>query len=178
MKKLLFGFLAVFTLCLFTLVAEGVAPTNQVINSNGQHELDKWMGPVALRNYMGTKLRQAHNVAYGKYDFSLVGGALATNLGVGIVLPDNAIITNVWFDTITTPTSTSDTDICFTAVSACDLEPYTAKASWSGQTQGTPDDSVTNAIKLAADTTVYFVASGASVTAGKIMVYIQYVMSE
>jgi hypothetical protein len=158
----------------------GVAPTNQVPSSSDAYKLDHWMGKPAFDIRLGTKLRESHKVATGVWDFALVGGtAGATTLDVGIKLPDNAIIRNAVFETITSVTTGGTTEVCFqTGESACDLEPWTDSGSWSGYTQGTPDDDIANYVKLTAARDIKAAISGSNATAGKIRVYLDYILSE
>lgn len=164
-------------IALFSVVSLASTPVSKVPSAGFEHYLNNQHGLTAHENYLGTVLRQAHNTAVGVWDFDQQG-ATTGNVDIGIHLPDNAIIVDGMFDTITQPTSAVSAEIGFTANSAYDLITSTAIASWTvGLKDMTPDSTAANAIKLTDARTVYAVVSGTP-TAGKIKVFIDYVLSE
>lgn len=161
----------------FTASAFAANPVNKVPTSALEYEVNRGFGAIGYKYSLGTVVRQAHNTAVGVYDFSVTGGATGDH-EVGITLPNKAVVRNVFFDTVTAPLSGGSATVGFKVQSAADLEPLTAIASWTGRTQGTPDGAVGNMIKLTAQRKVYATISVAALTAGKIKVFVDYVVSE
>lgn len=112
------------------------------------------------------------------YDFAKHGGAVGDITLDDAVLPDNAIITKVFFDVLTAPTSGGAATVAFKVASAGDLKAATAIASWTGLVDGVPADTAATMIKLSADQLVKATVAVAALTAGKIKVCIEYVQSE
>ncbi len=170
MKKL------VFLAAVLASVAFAGAPASQVPTDAQAYKMNKWMGPVALDVSLGTKLQQAHNTAVGIYSFANTGGAVGSH-AVGITLPDNAIVKKAWYDVLTQPVGVSG-EVGFQVQGSYDLKASTGVASWTGLVDGALDGAVANFVKLTASRPVYAVVSGAALTAGKIKVYVDYVLSE
>jgi len=114
------------------------------------------------------------------YDFSVDGG------GVGIIvlgqMPDNATITDAWYEVIAAPTSGGSATIAF-GVSTDDstgLKTATAYGSYTtGYADFTPDGTATNyTTKTAARRDVIMTIATAALTAGKIRIYYKYSVSE
>jgi hypothetical protein len=112
------------------------------------------------------------------YDFAKHGGAVGTVTLDDAVLPDNAIITQVWIDVITAPTSGGAATIALTAQSAADLKAATAIASYTGVVAGVPVGTAATAIKLTAERIVTATIATAALTAGKLKVFVEYIQSE
>jgi len=51
----------------------------------------------------------AKRIARATYDFTVDGGAIST-IGLGTILPDNAVVTRTWYEVITTLTSNAGND--------------------------------------------------------------------
>jgi hypothetical protein len=169
---------ALFTALFVGASAFAVAPTSNVPTTSQVYQWNRFMGPVAFATLLGTKLQQMHTTAVGTYDFSLVGGAVG-DLSTGIVLPDNAIVRRAFLDVITPPTSGGSATVAFKVQSAADLKAATAIASLTaGVHDGALNDSVAAYIKLTAERTVYATVATAALTAGKIKIYVDYVVSE
>lgn len=135
-------------------------------------------GSGCVCNVVGTKLKQAHNTAVGILDYSLVGGAIG-DLAVGITLPNKAIVRKAFFDVITQPTAGGAATVAFKVQSGGDLKTATAISSWTvGRVDGALDGAVANFIKLTAARTVYATVAASALTAGKIKVFVDYVVSE
>lgn len=165
------------TLALFVGTAFAAAPASEVPTAATAFQLDRWLGPAAFNNKLGTKLRQAHNTAVGVYDFANFNTGVNGSYGVGITLPDNAIIRRAFFDVITAP-QPANLKIEFTAQTTGDLKASTAAGSWTGIVDGELNDSIAEYVKLTADRTVVATLLDSTATAGKIKVYIDYVLSE
>jgi hypothetical protein len=141
------------------------------------------MNSTAAKVRLGSLLDGQKGSVRAKYDFATQGGAVSTiNLldeeGNAVKLPDNAIITDVIIDVITAPTSGGSATIAVGAVASNDLLGATAIASFTGILQGVPDDAVANMIKLSAEATLDMTIATAALTAGKFIVFVDYVVSE
>lgn len=132
-------------------------------------------------------LHQKLGVLKCVYDFDVDGGAVGAismkdDLGNPAILPDNAIITKVYFDTITAITSAGLPTISVGVNTAVDLlATGTAIAAFSGITAGIPDGAVANMVKLTAQRQVTWTienVAAATVTAGKVNVYVEFVLSD
>jgi len=154
------------------------APVNQVPSAADEFALNRQFSPAqAQKRSLGTKLRQAHNIAVGTWDYSVSGYDSNGDKSVGISLPSGAIIKKAYFDVVTQPTP-SGVSIAIKAQSAGDLKTTTAASSWTGRVDGALDGAVANFIKLTADRVVYATLSGSTATAGKIKVFVEYILSE
>lgn len=123
------------------------------------------------------------------YDFAVDGGAEST-IGSGITLPDNAIVTYCFYDVATTFTSggadaatiainiPTDGDLQ-TAIAISDgTNPYDAGLI-ECDTKGTdPGDPATFIKTTAAREISWVIAGGQAVTAGKLQLFLQYVVSD
>lgn len=163
----------------FAMVVSGLltaaTPINQVPNYQTAYELNRWMGAVALKHYLGTKLQQAHNTAVGAYDYSVTGGAMG-NHWVGITLPGKAIIRRAFFDVVSEPDGGATIE--FKAVTNGDLKPATYRSSWTGIVDGVLTGATSGMIKLDSSQSIYATILASSLSSGKIKVYIDYVLSE
>lgn len=142
------------------------------------------LGPVGGKHQLGTTIVKNHkHVMRALYDFSVVGGAVSTiNLkdedGKDAVVPNKAIITSVFIDTLTAPTSGGAATIALGANSTTDLKAATAIASYTGIIAGVPVGTAATAVKLTNDRTITATVATAALTAGKIYVLIEYILSE
>lgn len=132
---------------------------------------------------MGSVVFREIRTIVGTYDFSVQGGAIGSvNLkdvnGMDATLPRSGIILNSLIDVITAPTSGGAATIAFTAQSAGDIKAALAIASYTGLVAGVPTGSAATCIKLTADRTLTATIATAALTAGKINVIIQYILSE
>lgn len=172
------NFVALFAALLIGNAALAAAPSSQVPTTSQEYQWNRFLGPTALATLLGTKLKQAHTTAVGILDYSLVGGAVG-DLSTGITLPNKAIVRKCFFDVLTQPTSGGSATIAFKVQSAGDLKTATAIASWTvGRVDGALDGAVANFIKLTAERTIYATVATAALTAGKIKVFCDYVVSE
>lgn len=122
-------------------------------------------------------------IARGIYDFSVNGGAVGSTvilLPQDNLLPDNAIITNVYVDVLTTCTSGGSATVGLRLNSGTDALGATAVASLTAGAiiAGTPDGTAANMVKLTADRNITVVIATAALTAGKFAVFVEYVVSE
>lgn len=123
------------------------------------------------------------------YDFSKQGGAISTiNMlraatpgssgAPSGTLPKNAIVMGCYIDVLTTPTGAGASIAIGTGQATNDIKTATAVASYSGIVACSPTGSAATSIKLTADRIPTVTISGGVVTAGKINVHIQYLLSD
>lgn len=136
-------------------------------------DLDRASGTIFLKHRVGTRLVEAHNTAYGQYDFSKQGGAIGS-YDSGIHLPNGAIIREVFFDVITAGTTSLSGTVSFDANSTGDLKAALAAASWTGKVAGIPVYTAASMVKLTAARTLLFSIATGALTAGKINAYVDY----
>jgi len=124
--------------------------------------------------------------------------------GLGVYLPDNAIITNAWYDVITTFTSATDAGtIAIKLQTANDLVSAlaisdasnifdsglhgTLTAGTTTLTEATPNtrtqivnatDIIAGFIKLTAEREITITVAVEALTAGKLVIFVEYVISD
>lgn len=140
---------------------------------------------------LGTQLakKKVHTLQ-AQYDYSVVGGSSGSITlkdldGKDNVVPDNAIIKDCIIDVITAPTSSAFPTLAFsTGQTEGDIKAAAAIATYSGLMTCIPIGTATRSIKMTADraitmsiTTTSTTATH-SLTAGKINVYIDYILGE
>lgn len=127
-------------------------------------------------------------VARATYDFSVHGGAIST-IGLGVTLPDNAIITRSWYEVITTLTSTTGPDDATVAIGlpTDDVGGIVAAIAindvgnpWdAGLHEGIQDGTVAAfSVKTTAAREISVDIAVDPVTAGKFIVFCEYVVTE
>ena len=123
------------------------------------------------------------NVARATYDFAVNGGAISA-IGLGVTIPNNAVVIGGFYDVITTCTSAADTgtgalsvnsanDIV-TAVAIGTGTPFDAGLRAIIPKSNTPE---TTGIKLTAAREITFTIAVQAFTAGKFEVFLHYVQS-
>lgn len=120
-------------------------------------------------------------VAKGVYDFSVSGGAVGTFnlLPETDLIPANAIVTRALIDVVTAPTSGGSATVAVKVKNANDIKTATAIASYTvGLMDGVPVDTAATSIKLTAASNIVMTVATAALTAGKIVVFLEYVISE
>ncbi len=150
-----------------------------------QTDLNKASPGAMQKHLLGKKLiTQTVHVAKAKYDFAVQGGAVGAITLVGddgkaVVLPSKAVVVDCIIDVITpATTSASGTLALSTGQSAADLKAALAAASYTGRVACIPVGTAASAIKLTADRTMVGAIATGALTAGKLYVLVQYVMSE
>ena len=146
------------------------------------------MNLTARKYQLGTNLKYASEdarIVRGTYDFAVQGGASSAELnlddrfGDDIVIPDNAVVTQVIIDVLTTADSAADgASVSIGLVSDGDLRASTVEASVTGLLAGTPVGTAGTSIKLSADNTPYVKITGEDLTAGKFDVFIEYLVGQ
>lgn len=160
--------------------ATNVAPARAlswVPTTDDAFALDRFMGPVALKSKLGTSVYEGHNLVSGIWDFSVQGGAVAS-FDTGIHLPNKAIVTQVYTDTITAVTTSASGTLSLDANTAGDLKAALAAASYSGIQAGVPVGTAATMVKLTAARTITASIATGALTAGKVKFFLQYVISE
>lgn len=129
--------------------------------------------------------------ARATYDFDVDGGAAGT-IGSGVTLPDNAVITRAWYDVITTCESEgadagtmainipTDGDLN-DAIAISDVSnPYDAGIHDIVNAANVAEDSddPSQYLKLTDARELSFVIAGQDFTAGKLVVFVEYFVSE
>lgn len=137
---------------------------------------------------VGTNLRNAQQFGMkAVWDYSVSGGAANSDITLldterkAVKLPTGAIITNCLIDVVTQPTSsTTSGKIAFSSKAVADLKASTAIASYttSSRIACIPDGTVGAMIKLASEGTIKIRTGSEALTAGKINVWVEYVLSE
>jgi hypothetical protein len=178
--KLIVAIFGVFA----AMLSVASTPVNVVPDAAFEYSINRQMGALAYKYSLGKVIRQGH-AAVGVFDVAQQGygvAATSTSYDTGIHLPNKAIIRRVLFDVVTAPVLTlGSVQIGFTSNAALDLKALTALGTWTGEVDGIPAGATANNIKLTAARTIYAVISSSSVgtlTAGKIKVFVDYVVSE
>lgn len=132
----------------------------------------------------------AGRIARVTYDFATDGGAIST-IGLGVTIPDNALIRRAWYEVITTFTSATDAaTIALNIPTDGDLiDAIAISAGTNVWDEGLHDivnaanvaedvDAPTGYLKLTGAREVSLVIAVEAVTAGKAIFFIDYVVSE
>ncbi len=118
------------------------------------------------------------------YDFAVSGGAVSTitmkdKRGRTAQLPDGAIVKHCLIDVVTAASSAGSATIAIgTGQAGNDLKAATAIASYTGLVACVPVGSAATSIKMTADRQPSVTIATAALVAGKINVFIDYVLSE
>lgn len=176
MKKVLFF----LTLAAASVFASSQMTTNQayLINRASKINRDSALGTMVFNAMQGgTK---------GTYDFSVQGGAqgnkpLLDIEGLPVKLPPKAIIKKCYIDVVTAPLSVGLATIAVNSKAVGDLKVATAKASLTANTLVSciPDGTTTNAIRLntSSETTLGITIGASDLTAGKINVWVDWLLT-
>lgn len=149
-------------------------PTNY--NPNGEQALTQ-NSAVTVYNKTYEQSSNIAKEAFGLYDYTVSGGTIGNyNLGMG--LPNKAVITKVWMDVITQPVG-SGGSVGLSAASTSDMfNPLVTQNFTVGQWLGKPQGTSSTTVKLSAATGVTLNITGANLSAGKIAVFIDYLISD
>lgn len=135
---------------------------------------------------LGDELDRKVGCVRGVYDFAVQGGAAGTQYilkdkqGFPVKLPKNSIVTHVFVHTLTAVTSGGAATVSLGVNTATDLLNVEAKASFAlnAMVKGIPQNGDgTTAVLVTADANVYIKPATAALTAGKVNVFIFYVLS-
>lgn len=117
-------------------------------------------------------------------DSSGVANTTIAAHGSGVYLPDNAVITRAWYDVITTFTSATDAaTIAIHAQSANDIKSAIAISNVAnpydaGLVEGVQDGTASAMVKLTAEREIVFTVAVEALTAGKLVLFVEYVISD
>lgn len=129
---------------------------------------------------------QATRIARATYDFAVDGGAIST-IGLGVTIPDNAIITRAWYEVITTLTSATDAATIALSIPTDDVAGIVAAIAISdasnvwdaGIFEAIQTGTVANfSTKTTAARELSAVIAVEAVTAGKFILFAEYVVSD
>jgi len=126
---------------------------------------------------------QARRVARATYDFAEHAGAQGA-IGLGVTLPDNAVAVRAWYEVLTTLESSGDlATIAISAEGANDIVTATAINAggdvWdAGFHEAIQDGTIAAAIKTSAAKEITATIAVEDVTAGKFIVFVEYVVSD
>lgn len=129
-------------------------------------------------------LNQKRGVLKCKYDFAVDGGAVGTILlndenGNPAILPDKAIITQVYLDILTAFVSTGNNGtIALKANSSGDLLAAVDADTLSGVSAGVPVGTAATMVKLTAERQISLVVATNAMTAGKANFFVEFVLSD
>lgn len=153
------------------------------ISEEQRYDLDR-MNSKSIKHKMGTLIGRNKSSYFGTYDFTKSGGAVGSiNLvdrdGLAVILPTGFIIQQVLIDVPVAVTSGGSATVAFKSKTAADLLAATAKTSFSlaALIDGVPVNTAATAIKMTANTTPQITIAVAALTAGRINVHIQGVLS-
>lgn len=125
-------------------------------------------------------IQKSHRVAKATYDFTVVGGAVATiQLPGADILPLGAIVKSVTADNLTTFTSGGSATLTVTAggVTLTTAQAYGSAPLNTAPATGTFTlASSATAIKATSSAPIAVVIGTAALTAGKVDIYIQYII--
>jgi len=115
-------------------------------------------------------------IAAATYDVVVDGGAPGSH-STGVTIPDNAIITKAWVDCITAGVRGSSGTIAFHVQAANDILTATASHLTTGIKAGAQTGAAAAFTKLTAARTIHATVATATMSAGKFIVYAEYVVS-
>jgi len=125
-------------------------------------------------------------IARATYDFAEHGGAIST-IGLGVTLPDNAIVIRSWYEVITTLTSATDAATVSIDIPVDDVAGILAAIAiddvanpWdAGLKEAIQDGTAANfSTKTTAARELSITIAVEAVTAGKFIVFYEYVVSD
>lgn len=126
----------------------------------------------------------ARKMARATYDFAVDGGAIG-DIETGVYLPDNAIITRAWTDVVTTCTSATDAATIGIEIGSTDLQAAVAISAGGNRwdagladcaTKGDDPGDPSTFVKLTAQSQIIFDIAVEAVTAGKFVLFVEYVV--
>ena len=129
---------------------------------------------------------QSRRIARATYDFAVDGGAIST-IGLGVTLPDNAIVVRAWYEVLTTLTSATDAATVSLDIPVDDVAGILAAIAISnvanpwdaGSFEAIQTGTVANfANKCTAARELSITIAVEAVTAGKFILYAEYIVSD
>lgn len=155
-----------------------VMPLPSSSTASGQIQTTNSTG--SLKNKTFDNSSNVDLVLNGIYDVSVQGGDTSTDYLLG-ALPKNAIITSAFINVITAPTVLFSTPtIGISSKNPQDILVDSALNTFAPVSfyQARPYGTTASFIKLTSATSVYINLKGGSLTAGKLAVFVRYVISQ
>jgi len=119
-----------------------------------------------------------HRVARATYDFDVLTGAQGA-IGLGVTLPDNAVVVRSWYEVITGMTSAGNAGTFAVSVEgANDVVTAVDADTVSGRTEGIQDGTIAASIKTTSAQEITFTIAVEDLTAGKVVFFLEYVVSD
>ena len=124
------------------------------------------------------------HVARATYDFDVDGGAIST-IGLGVKLPNNAIVIRAWIEVVTTCTSGTDAATIAIGINTDDVAGIVAAIAISdatdpwdaGNKEGIQDGTAANfSVKTTAARELEIQIAVEALTAGKFILFAEYVI--
>lgn len=138
-----------------------------------------------IDRYNGLTVKKIASAVFdtGDTDSSGVSNTTIAAHGTGVYIPDNAIITKVHIDVITTFESATDAaTMAISALGANDIVSAVAISTgtpWdAGQQAAIPVDTPATSIKLTAEKEIVVTVAVEVLTAGKMVIFVEYMQSE
>lgn len=133
--------------------------------------------------YLGADLNQKRGVLKCVWDFAVNGGAVGTIYlndadGNPAILPSAAIITQVYTDEVTNVTTSASGTLSIGANTTVDLLAATAAATFSGVQAGIPVGTAATMVKLTAQRQIAVAIATGALTAGKLNIFVEFVLSD
>lgn len=162
------------------------SPAFAALGVDGEYVLNNFAGGVFSKYKLGTELREVKKTAKYTFDFAKYKRGTTVSIGTYVLgsLPKDAIITRSYVDVATGFTSegTNAGTIAFHVQSANDIVTATAVSNAlyanTGIKAGSQDDAIGNFLKLTANRNVTATVATQRLTAGKLNLVVEYVMSE
>lgn len=152
------------------------------ITDNDAYLLNHKAGHVPFQVQLGTLLNKTAAQARVTWDFAVDGGAVGDiTPAKTVVLPTNAIVSNVYAHVITAGTSAGGGTLALKSEGADDLMAATAVGSLTldAMIMGVPDHAtVADYKQMTADRTVKVTVASSAFTAGKIEWFISYALGQ
>jgi len=129
----------------------------------------------------GTDRREAKGLISATYDFAEHGGSVGT-IGLGVTIPQGAIITRCFYEVIDALTSDGSATVEFGWVG--DTAALVAQAAYNGTSfsvgyhSGVQDNTVANFKSVTAESEIAITIGTADLTGGEIAIYVEYVMGK
>jgi hypothetical protein len=156
-------------------------PSVQVDLTGGVAAVDLAAGAVTAPKYaeMTVDGLQAPRIARATYNFAVNGGTVGAK-GLGVSLPDNAVITRSWWEVITPFTSGAAAEIALHAETANDIATAAVLGTHgtAGFHEGFSTGTAANFKKTTGVRELTLTISVADLTAGKLILFCEYVVTE
>jgi len=122
---------------------------------------------------------QPKPIARATYDFDEHGGAQG-DIGLGVTLPDNAVVTRSWYEVITQVTGGVGAEFALKSEATNDIlaSAVLGTVGTVGFHEGIQDGTAANFVKTTASRELTIEITVADLTAGKFILFCEYVVTE